>query len=148
MIRSKRINSSGMFLTELILALLFFALASAVCLQLFAKARSMTQDSVQLSRAAAECSSAAELIGSLDSADDLYALFTSVYPCAEFNGYSVCTGFDESFSPCPAENASYIMNAACKCDDDGISADIAFSCEGKEIYSLSVFRHFQRRAET
>ena len=48
-------SKSALFLMELILAILFFAAASAVCVQLFVKAHLMSQDTVDLNRAVARC---------------------------------------------------------------------------------------------
>ena len=49
----KKLSSSrsSLLLMELILAILFFALASAICLQLFVKASLLSRDTQELDRA-------------------------------------------------------------------------------------------------
>lgn len=53
-------SKSGLFLFELIFAILFFALASAVCVRLFAEAHLTSLHSRDLSHALTEAQSAAE----------------------------------------------------------------------------------------
>ncbi len=63
---------SGLFLFELIFAILFFALASAVCVRLFAEAHLTSLHSRDLSQALTEAQSAAECFKA--SPDDLRQL--------------------------------------------------------------------------
>lgn len=56
----KRYNKTSLFLMELIIALLFFALASAVCIQVFVKAKNINDDTVELTNAAIVASNIAE----------------------------------------------------------------------------------------
>lgn len=53
-------NTSSLFLLELILAVLFFSVASALCIQIFTKAHLMSQDARDLNFAVNEVSSMAE----------------------------------------------------------------------------------------
>lgn len=53
-------HKSSLFLIELILAIAFFALASAVCLQLFVKSHTISHETAQLNTAVNLASSAAE----------------------------------------------------------------------------------------
>ena len=55
-------NTSSLFLLELILAVLFFSVASALCIQIFTKAHLMSQDARDLNFAVNEVSSMAEQI--------------------------------------------------------------------------------------
>lgn len=55
-------NISSLFLLELILAVLFFSVASALCIQIFTKAHLMSQDARDLNFAVNEVSSMAEQI--------------------------------------------------------------------------------------
>ena len=73
MIRGR--SASSLFLIELIIAIGFFAVASAVCLQLFVRARLVSIQSADLSRATLAAQSAAEAFrgcgGSLEKASAL-----------------------------------------------------------------------------
>ncbi|MEG0275626.1 MAG: hypothetical protein RR630_01210 [Coprobacillus sp.] len=56
----KRYNKTSLFLMELIIAILFFALASAICIQVFAKAHTMNNDNLRLTHATMAASNIAE----------------------------------------------------------------------------------------
>ena len=67
---SKSSHKSSLFLLELILSLFFFSLASAVCIQLFAKAHVTEKETEELNHAVPLAESAAEayhsVLGDLD----------------------------------------------------------------------------------
>ena len=68
-------SKSGLFLIEIIFAILFFSVASAICVQLFAKAYLISEDSRNRTMAATFGQSAAECFkaggGSLDEIREL-----------------------------------------------------------------------------
>ncbi len=78
---------SGLFLLELILAILFFILASTVCVRLFVKSHTLEQDSANLDRAVNIAVSIAEVFQTQDNPveildgqlaeDDLTVTFTT-----------------------------------------------------------------------
>lgn len=77
----KRMSSrSGLFLLELVISILFFSLASAVCIQLFVQAHLMDRDNKNLTHAVQVCDNFAEVYTSLQG--DI-TLLPSVYPNAE-----------------------------------------------------------------
>ena len=55
-------SRQSMFLMEIIIAILFFSLVSAVCLRIFTGARQMSQDTGNLHRAVNQAQNAAELL--------------------------------------------------------------------------------------
>ena len=57
-----RRSKSGLFLMEIMFAILFFSVASAVCLQLFAKAHTLSRDAIILDEAVTLCQSAASIL--------------------------------------------------------------------------------------
>ena len=69
-------NTSSLFLLELILAVLFFSVASALCIQIFTKAHLMSQDARDLNFAVNEVSSMAEQI----SAGTLHSDTAQLHP--------------------------------------------------------------------
>ena len=71
-------SKSGLFLMELIIAIAFFAFASAICIQLFAKAHLLSARSGDINRAVATAQSAAECFKSTDaSIEEMAALLGS-----------------------------------------------------------------------
>ena len=64
--RERQNTRSSLFLIELILAILFFSLASAVCIQVFVKAHFMSQSAKELTLGSSYASSAAEVLAHTD----------------------------------------------------------------------------------
>ncbi len=125
---------SSLFLIELIIAILFFSLGSAVCVQAFAKAHALTAQARDLSFASSAVSSAASVIKYTDgSLDQLQAYFPGAYD--EAGDIIVC--FDGDFAPCGPDAASYTM--IIRTDAPGLihTADIRMDDrEGEKLYEL------------
>jgi len=58
--RGRTLSGSGLFLIELMLAILIFALAAAICLRIFVTADYISTESIQLNRAVLAAQSSAE----------------------------------------------------------------------------------------
>lgn len=123
-----RANTSSLFLLELILAILFFSVASAVCVQIFVKSHLLSKDARILNFAVNEVSNAAELISSLNADQTIY--------------------YDSEFSECTEENASYQM-AVTGASANSLTVTIEMQSLSDEqiIYSLEITKHQQRRAD-
>ena len=76
MVRTNASRRSGIFLTELMIAILLFALASALCVQIFARAQQISTQAQELSEGINHCSSAAELLRSASSGENARQLLT------------------------------------------------------------------------
>lgn len=90
-------HKSSLFLLELILAILFFSIASAVCVQLFVKAHLLSRDAQNLSIAVNECADAAEIIYSSDTPEEMLDLLKNAYPNLQMDGTTLSIPFDENF---------------------------------------------------
>ena len=64
-------HKSSLFLMELIIAIVFFALASSVCLQLFVKSHLLSRQTKELNTAVNLCSSAAESIHQCEGSEEV-----------------------------------------------------------------------------
>lgn len=80
MIRKNRPRSSSLFLMELILAILFFSIASAVCVQFFVKSHLLSRESRVLSQAVNECSNIAEVFDASEGTGDAVSLLKANFP--------------------------------------------------------------------
>lgn len=76
MVRTNASRRSGIFLTELMIAILLFALASALCVRIFARAQQISTQAQELSEGVNRCSSAAELLRSASSGENARQLLT------------------------------------------------------------------------
>lgn len=128
MIRKNRPRSSSLFLMELILAILFFSIASAVCVQIFVKSHLLSQDAEALNRAVTICSNTAE---ELSASDDWE---TSI------------VFYDDKFAVCKEAEASYLLTTDVTQKDSMEAAHITLSDRsGTIIYELDTTRHIARR---
>ena len=124
-------NTSSLFLLELILAVLFFSVASALCIQIFTKAHLMSQDARDLNFAVNEVSSMAEQMSD-DSLQDAAAYY------------------DSSYASCEKADAVYVLTVHYEPEDTLLKAHISMDtvADNRNIYTLDVTKHRQRRAES
>lgn len=105
--RSVNHARSSLFLIELIIAILFFSLGAALCVQAFVKAHAATNEARDLAFASAAVSSAASVAkyagGSLE---EIRAYFPEAEEDAD-GSYAVY--YDSSFAPCQAGEADYVL---------------------------------------
>ena len=117
-----RPRTSSLFLLELIFSILFFSVASAICIQIFVRAHTLSRDARALHTAVSACSDAAE-IGSnagtaADAAEKLAALYADAAaedPASDNDSvFTVAVGFDAELQPCAADAdaAAYLLTAA------------------------------------
>lgn len=123
-------NTSSLFLLELILAVLFFSVASALCIQIFTKAHLMSQDARNLNFAVNEVSSMAEQMPDDSLQDAAY--------------------YDSSYASCKKADAVYVLTVHYEPEDTLLKAHISMDtvADNRNIYTLDVTKHRQRRAES
>ncbi len=148
--RKNRAQSSSLFLLELILAILFFSLASAVCVQFFVRSHLMSRNARNLNYAVNECSAVAELVTASDGEADACRLILKLYSEAEISETSppdIRIYYDETFTPCKAGEGVYILLASPVEENQMLTADISMeeTASGNPIYQLTVKHHLQRR---
>lgn len=112
-------SGSSLFLMELILAILFFSVASAVCVQLFARAHTASEQSAALNRAVLAAESAAEAFkgaADLDEAARLTGAHAGDAP-------GVLTAwYDRVWNPCAERDARYRLDILIHGPEGGGSA--------------------------
>lgn len=148
-------NTSSLFLLELILAVLFFSVASALCIQIFIKAHLMSQDARDLNFAVNEVSSMAEQIsaGTLPlntaaSSDD-----TASDSSTQMSADALQDGtayYDSSYASCEKADAAYVLTVHYEPEDTLLKIHIFMDtiADNRNIYALDVTKHQQRRAES
>lgn len=119
-------SKTGLFLMELIIGILFFSLASALCIQIFVKAHLMNEESIQKSQAMKIAQNIIEIYKN-DDFDHYFKQDHQIY-------------YDESGNNVTFKNATYI--AEIKEDNETIS--IVVSCHEKIIYTINYY-HYQQR---
>lgn len=100
-------SRTALFLMELIIAILFFSIASAVCMQLFAKAHLTSVKTRELNKAVAIAQSYAEVMRGTDgSMDSIVAEF----PEAIVTDNYMEIFYDSDFNICAPDKASYVSD--------------------------------------
>lgn len=135
----KRARSSSLFLMELILAILFFSIASAVCVQFFVKSHLLCKRTQELNHAVNSCTSVAEYLSVSDSDD----LTTGTH----------YTYYDSDFSVCEKDDASYVLRVTLTEQNHLLNAHISMNEINKKdpstkeelIYQLHTSHHISRR---
>ena len=148
-------NISSLFLLELILAVLFFSVASALCIQIFTKAHLMSQDARDLNFAVNEVSSMAEQIsaGTLHSDTAASSGDTASDPSTQMPDDSLqdaAAYYDSSYASCEKADAVYVLTVHYEPENTLLKAHISMDtiADNRNIYTLDVTKHRQRRAES
>ena len=155
-------NTSSLFLLELILAVLFFSVASALCIQIFTKAHLMSQDARDLNFAVNEVSSMAEQISAdtlhpdtAASSDDTAASSgdTASDPSTQMPDDSLQDAtayYNSSYASCEKADAVYVLTVHYEPEDTLLKAHISMDtiADNRNIYTLDVTKHRQRRDES
>ncbi len=150
--RKNRAQSSSLFLLELILAILFFSLASAVCVQFFVKSHLLSRDARNINHAVNECSGVAELVTASDGIEDAMNLIRGVYAEAETvsDTSAIRIYYDDSLTPCSAGDGTYVLQALFTEEDRMLTAHISMDSteeiqREEPIYQLTAEHYLQRR---
>ena len=98
---------SSLFLLELIIAVLFFCLASSVCIQLFVQAHLVSQKTRNLNVSVNQVSSMAELMKNDPNFLDRVA---KEYPLAIIEDETATIFYNRDFEPCKEADAVFRMN--------------------------------------
>lgn len=140
-----------LFLAELVIAILFFAVAGTVCLQIIVRSHTLTRDSKDLNQAVAACSSVAELVSGADSFEDALRLMKEVFPEAEESSSDETVFtlyYDKEGQVTDQSKCDNIQNITLSCDEDFIYCSQKFEDSGsdKTVYELETVHHIKRRA--
>lgn len=138
---------------ELIISILFFALAGTVCIQLFAKAHMLDAKTAAENGAIVKCEDFCEVYyGVVDENPEVTDRLKAMAEItgAELSGDSgLIVYYDEEFKPCKADNSTYYLLFK----DEGLNeskglysgtAEFYYSETGKNIdsiYELNVSKH-------
>lgn len=133
----RRTRHSSMFLLELMIAILFFCLASAVCIRLFVKSHTISQETENLNMALNQVSMAAEVF---QSGMDMETFLQSEFPDYGENEDGFLIYYNDKWKACKVEDARFQLSI--QITVSGTEADGRFSMEdmrtNEEIYAVSL----------
>lgn len=156
MFLKSRARSSSLFLMELILAILFFSITSAVCVQFFVKSHVLSQQSQALNHAVNECSAVAEISRSSSGLNDTLTQIQEMYPSSSslsdaslsdtgLTEEDMSLYYDKNFTSCPKEDHAYELKIHFTEKDHMLTADMTVESDSDIIYTLKTVNHLPRR---
>lgn len=144
--RERQNTRSSLFLIELILAILFFSLASAVCIQVFVKAHFMSQSAKELTLGSSYASSAAEVLAHTDGS---YEAVKALLPEAMETDGIIYLCYDKNGETCAQKDAAYYLYIEQTASPHSREARIDFTdLDGESLYHLSIKIPVARKAGT
>lgn len=144
-------SRSSLFLMELLISLLFFSLASAVCIRLFAKSHLISQDTINQNNAIVQAQNLAETwLATEGNMQDLNRLLEQGVPSED--GLRIWLLFDEDWAPLSDNSeaeSSYVaelLSSASASEDGLLHATVSvYENQGNVIYSLELAHHVSER---
>ena len=118
----KRVGHTNLFMTELFFAIIIFTLVCAICLNVFAKAHSLSEKSYQLENATYHLANCAELYRGSDDNSSFKEELGKTYQLTEDNNTLTLD----------------IDGAALEIILENNSAEFSYSCNNEVIGELSV----------
>ena len=129
---------SSLFLMELIIAILFFSLASTVCVRIFVKSNTLEQESIRLNHAVSAASSVAEIFRNQENP---FEILEKQYPDGMKDDNHYKFFYNKDWSLCNKNEAIYTVIADFTKDGSFESADIQVVSSEQCIYDLSVKKY-------
>lgn len=144
MIRKPKASSSSLFLMELILSILIFALASAVCVSFFVRSHTLSVQAQEMNRAVQSVDQAAELIRGSTSTEDLEQQLQQAYPNIVSSG-----SLDAELTYTVTEDSTgSTLTIVLK--QDGRLVDAGISCRNAEstsaVFETEIQRYYREEA--
>uniref|UniRef100_UPI0040572E7B hypothetical protein n=1 Tax=Acetatifactor sp. TaxID=1872090 RepID=UPI0040572E7B len=142
-------SKSALVLMELIIVILFFSLASTVCIQLFSKSHLLSKQTVNENHAVIHAQNLAEcFLATEGNIVTIKELFASSLP--DTGDDTVILLFNEAWQECNEESAVYCASLIAYPEENGlIRADISVSPYSttltESIYTLSIVHHIPER---
>lgn len=132
-------NNSGskLFLTELMLSIFLFSVITAVCVQLFADAYTMSRRSENLTQAVNAAANVAECYSIWDLQQESW---DNLFPEGKKNRDTWMLSYDENWQPCQGDG-TYLLEMKIIEEGAFLEAHIAVTdSQGDELYSLMTKR--------
>ncbi len=130
---------SSLFLMELLIAILFFSIAAAVCVRIFVKSYTLETQSRELDHAVNLSVSIGEIIlyGKNKDLTDCKTLLKSEFPNGTFSDNVFYIYYDSNWEPCNESEISYTVQIKLS-HDDFLIGDIKIYNNHRTIYTLTV----------
>ena len=140
----KPTRRSSLFLMELMLAILLFSIAAAICVQVFVKSHMISEQSTNLNYAVLASTSVAEIFR---SSDNSFEILSKEYPLSESDDHKTYIYYDNNWLPTAAENSCYTLLVEYTQESEFLVAGIsAYKTQTTDapIYNLDVIKYIEK----
>ena len=140
----KTSSRSSLLLIELIIAILIFSLAGALCLQLFVQSHSLGKRTEELDIAVRQAVSVSELIL---QPEGLEKTIPQLYPEADIDPGNIIIYYNQDFEACSHKDAYYQMNILSSAVDERLTSYKISVCKDSNattIYSMETSAYEQQ----
>ncbi|MCF0146194.1 MAG: hypothetical protein HUJ73_06365 [Eubacterium sp.] len=136
----RRASSTFIFLLELTMGILIFAIAAGVCLTAFAKTYTLSARSAGMNLAVEKVTGTAELCRAAASFREIEENMEDICGICETSPDQITVYYSEEGVPVEEEDAVYVLETTCTEQDPFLISDIVFRSteDGEEIYSLQI----------
>ena len=137
-------SKTSLFLMEMIITVLLFAVCSAVCVRLFAMAHTLSTDTRELNEAVSLAQGFAESMRGTDGRIDSILEY---YPEAVKGGDNFfVVYYDENFNPCKYNGAVYVSDVSLSPNGaiQNMRIKIVRLSDYKEIYNLTATKYMNK----
>lgn len=157
--KQKLPRSSSLFLLELTFSILFFSIASGICIQVFVRARTLSRDAQALHQAVTLCSNASELADAAPDAASALASLAALYPEAvvteagsdsdtntdsDADSYQLTLGFTSKLESCPLDTSdaapAYLFRVSFYQVDNLLHCDAVMTKSGADDAAQEIYR--------
>lgn len=136
---------SSLFLMELIIAILTFTITSAICLQCFAKAHSLSRETTALDYAVSHTENIAELLHSASQnnfpSDQILETLKLQYPACTMTAGQWNIYFDQNWENCAEALAAYTICITEQSAENGLRTyhiEASYTKRDADVYQLTV----------
>lgn len=126
---------SNLFLMEMIFAILFFALASTVCIKLFAAAHNLSQKTTDCNHAMTAVKSA---VSFFETGDGSLESLTQNYPDSKLEDSLLTVYYDKNWKLCTQNKSAYQMKICTKSSSKQLTVATitAYNSKQEALFSL------------
>lgn len=138
-------SKSSLFLTEIIISILFFSIASACCIQIFVRGHLISEENKNLNHAQNLAASMAE---TLTASEGNEQIILRNFPDAQLTEESVILYYNKDWESCDETESKFILQTTFQKTADTISGEITVTEQGDHsqqentiIYKLPFRKH-------
>lgn len=136
---------SSLFLMELIIAILFFSLASSICVRVFVKSHSLEKESINLNHAVTAATSAAEIFRNHEQP---FSILSELYPDGSSLDDTFEIYYDNNWLPCTQSHASFTVQLMIEQTNSFLLGYISVHNERDSFYTLEVKKYLGREGDS